>query len=249
VIFVDDRPGDPTPIVFVHGFSLDHRMWNAQLPAFPQRRIVRYDLRGFGRSALPTPGATYSHADDLAALLDRLQIAEADVVGLSLGGAIAIDMALLHPTRVRRLVTIGSVMAGWQWNPGAGPDFTPWRIGKTEGIEAARALWLRDPLFASVSGQARDDLFTMVRAYSGWHWANDNPTRIESPQAVDRLREVRAPTLAIVGELDLPDFHLIGRRVAAEIPGAQYVVIPGAGHMTPMEAPAAVNAALVDFLR
>ncbi len=244
-LHVLDSGGEGVPLVMIHGFSLDLRMWDPQLPALAGRRVIRYDLRGFGRSSLPTPGETYAHADDLIALLDRLDVGRADLVGLSLGGAIAIDTAMLYPERVRRLVLIDSALAGYPWTAGDGPDFATWEIGKQQGIAAARARWMNDPLFTpEVAARVRN----MVDDYSGWHWANDNPTRVNQPTANDRLADVRAPALVMVGEKDLPDFHRIARRCTAEMPDARLMIVPGAGHLASLEAPDVVNAALVDFL-
>ena len=102
-------------VVLIHGGNTDRRMWDAEFDGFSQRfRVVRYDVRGFGRSrgrAVP-----YASHEDLKALLDSLGVARADLVGLSLGGRIAIDFALQHPDRVRRLVLAGPGLSGFPWS-------------------------------------------------------------------------------------------------------------------------------------
>ncbi|HEX5163933.1 MAG TPA: alpha/beta fold hydrolase, partial [Thermomicrobiales bacterium] len=107
-------PPDAPAVVLVHGFSLDTRMWAGQVGPLSERyRVVRYDLRGFGRSAIPEAGVHYQHHDDLRALLDQLGIERATVVGLSLGGAVTLDFALHHPQRLTGLVLADAVVPGF----------------------------------------------------------------------------------------------------------------------------------------
>jgi pimeloyl-ACP methyl ester carboxylesterase len=238
--------GTGDPVVLVHGFSLDRRMWAPEAAALARtRRVVSYDLRGFGASTVPR--GPYSHVGDLLALFDALALGPVDLVGLSLGGAIAIDCALTHPERVRRVAVIDSTLGGWQWSPGGGPDFTPWKIGRTDGLVAARTAWMANPMFApTLAGAGAERLRALIGEYSGWHWLNDDPVRRPVPPAVERLGEIRAPLLALVGEHDLPDFHTIGRRLESEA-GAKLQVIRGAGHMATFDAPEACLAALTAF--
>jgi pimeloyl-ACP methyl ester carboxylesterase len=106
--------GAGPPVVFLHGFSLDRRMWAAQVDAFATRcRIVRYDLRGFGQSG-PATGEPYANVDDLATLLDHLAIERAHIVGQSMGGGVAVDFALTHPARTRTLVAVDAAVNGWR---------------------------------------------------------------------------------------------------------------------------------------
>ena len=104
--------GSGAPLVLIHGFTLDMRMWDDQFTPFAERyRVVRYDVRGFGKSAVPA-GAPYTNADDLAALLDYLDISSAAIVGLSMGGGIAIDFALAYPAMTRALIPVDSSPEG-----------------------------------------------------------------------------------------------------------------------------------------
>jgi pimeloyl-ACP methyl ester carboxylesterase len=106
--------GSGAALAFVHGFSLDTRMWDDQFEAFAERyRVVRYDARGFGKSALPG-SEKYMHAADLKALLEQLGIDRASVVGLSMGGGIAIDFALTYPEATRALVLVDSTLGGFR---------------------------------------------------------------------------------------------------------------------------------------
>ena len=244
--------GEGPPLVLIHGFSLDSRMWDAQFAAFArERRVVRYDLRGFGRSALPGT-EPFGHHEDLNALLAYLGIRQADVLGLSLGGMVAIDFALAYPDTARSLVPVDALFSGYRfsqdWDERTG---LVWELAREFGVEAAKASWLDHPLFAPLAErpEAAACVRRMVGEYSGWHVINDNPARSPRPPAAERLRDLAMPLLVIVGERDLPDFQRMAEMLATEAPLARRVVIPGAGHMASMEDPAAFNRLLLDFLR
>ena len=244
--------GSGDPVVLVHAFTLDTRMWNEQFDLLARDfRVIRYDARGFGKSAAPKPGEPYSNAEDLAALLNHLDARKPHVVGLSMGGRFALDYAVTYPDGLRSLVVIDGVIGGWQWSREWLAAYAPVvEAGRRRDVAQAKSLWLGLPLFAPARAQpavgAR--LKQMVDDYSGWHFVNQNPERAISPPAVGRLGAVRAPTLVLVGERDLPDFHRMSERLERDIPGARRATIGGAGHMANMEAPDAVNKALGGFL-
>lgn len=244
--------GSGEPVVLVHAFTLDTRMWDDQFDVLARDfRVIRYDARGFGKSAPPTPGEPFSNAEDLAALLDRLDARKAHVVGLSMGGRFALDYAVTYPDGLRSLVVIDGVIGGWQWSREWLAAYAPIvEAGRRRDVAQAKSLWLGLPLFAPAREQppvgAR--LKQMVDDYSGWHFVNQNPERPVAPPAAGRLGAIRAPTLVIVGERDLPDFQRMAERLEREIPGARRATIAGAGHMANMEAPEPVNQALGGFL-
>ena len=244
--------GSGDPVVLVHAFTLDTRMWNDQFEVLARDfRVIRYDARGFGKSAAPKPGEPYSNAEDLAALLDHLDARKAHVVGLSMGGRFALDYAVTSPDGLRSLVVIDGVIGGWQWSREWIAAYAPIvAAGRRQDVAQAKSLWLGLPLFAPARAQPEVDarLKRMVDDYSGWHFVNQNPERPVSPPALGRLGAIRAPTLVLVGERDLPDFHRMSERLERDIPGARRATIAGAGHMANMEAPDAVNKALGSFL-
>ena len=244
--------GDGPGVVFVHGFTLDQRMWDDQVPAFAEKyRVVRYDLRGFGASARPEAGQAYTHADDLHALLTHLGIDQAAVVGLSLGGWVAHEFALTYPDSVRALVLVDSALRGHQWSPECAPILdTIYRLGGEGRLAEAKAGWLGAPIFACSrrTPQVTASLAQMVETYSGWHLENQDPHPPLDPPAKDRLHAIAAPTLVIVGAEDLSDFHAIADLLATNIPNARKFVLPAAGHMANMDAPEAFNSAVMAFL-
>lgn len=240
------------PLVMIPGFTLDTRMWDDQAAALRASfTVIRYDLPGAGRS--PPPDAPYSYEDDLAGLLDHLGVGRAHVMGLSLGGAIAIDFALAYPARVRSLIAVAtSAVGGYPWPP----EIDQWFIGigkaaRDGNMALARELWLATAWFAPAMRLPRvaERLRRIALDYSGWHFANRNPVRRPAPPANERLCDIATPTLLVTGGLDTPSYNLpLAERLAAEIPGARHMVFADAGHMTNMEAAAPFNAAVLDFL-
>lgn len=235
------------PVVFLHGFSLDRRLWADQTAALAGAfQTIAYDLRGFGGASLPD--GPFRHADDLLALLDQLQIERAHLVGLSLGGGLALDFCLAHPGRVRTLTLVDATLGGFTWAKDWGE---PTRAARAQGVAAARAVWLADELFAPALAQpaAAARLRQMVADYSGWHWLNRSPELPPAGEpALNRLGEIRAPALVIAGELDTVEFRQIADLLARAIPGARRASLAGVGHLPNLEAPERFNALLREFL-
>jgi 3-oxoadipate enol-lactonase len=244
--------GSGEPVVLVHAFTLDTRMWDDQFEVLARDfRVIRYDARGFGKSPPPKPGEPYSNADDLAALLDRLDARKAHVVGLSMGGRFALDYAVTYPDGLRSLVVIDGVIGGWQWSREWVAAYAPIvDAGRKRDLAQAKSLWLGHPLFAPARAKPEVGarLKQMVDDYSGWHFVNQNPERAVAPPAVGRLGAIRAPTLVLVGDRDLPDFQRMAERLERDIPGARRATVAGAGHMANMESPETVNKSLAEFL-
>jgi 3-oxoadipate enol-lactonase len=243
--------GTGQAVVLIHGLGLDASMWEAQWRVLAQEfRAIRYDIRGFGSSTLPT--GPYSHSDDLLALLDFLDARPAHVVGLSMGGRVALQIALEHPDAVRSLTLIDPALDGFSWSDGWIRQMKAIQVmAGNGGLETARQLWLAHELFAPArrDPQLAAELTAMVEGYSAWHWCNSDPVRRASSPAIRELARVSHRTLVLVGEHDLADFQAIARHLAADIPHAILRTIAGAGHMANMEAPDAVNNLLLAHLR
>jgi len=242
--------GSGIPVVLIHGLCLNLRMWDAQLDALAQRfRVIRYDVRGFGKSSVPDK--PFRHADDLRALSDYLDAPAAHVVGLSMGGRIALHYALLYPEGIRSLVLVDSALDGFDWHDSWNTSLDAIEArGRRDGAEAANRMWLNHELFTATRERPECSaaLAEILRYDSGWIWLNASLARGIHPPARTRLAEIRVPTLVIVGERDLPDFHAIADILAAGIPNATKVEIPRVGHMSNMEDPAAFNYLLMEFL-
>jgi pimeloyl-ACP methyl ester carboxylesterase len=238
-------------LVFVPGFTLDTRMWDAQFETFARDyRVVRYDLPGAGRS--DPPSRPYAFHDDLRALLDHLAIPDAHVVGLSLGGSIAVEFALAYPERTRSLVGVDvSGLPGYPWPPELQAFFAELDVLGRDDVVAAKDRWFASAWFtpAMRKPEAAAALHAIAADYSGWHFRNRNPVRRLKPPPGERLAEIAAPTLVLVGLLDLDFYNLpLAAHLAASIHGARKVELEGVGHLPNMEDPARFNHALQTFV-
>ena len=243
-----EASGSGEPVVLIHAFSVDRRMWAPQIAALEGRfQVIRYDLRGHGNSAAPS--APYAPHDDLRSVLDALGIARTTLVGLSAGSTLAIDFAIAYPARVARLVLASPGLNGYvpslplTWTQ---PVFQAAGKGDAEG--AAR-LWTDTPIMAMRSdlggaGTVKELVMSNVRLWT----YRTNPAQPLTPPANARLSEITNPTLVILGGEDLPHIKEIASLLVKGISGARLVTIPGAGHMVNLDARDAFNAALVAFL-
>ena|SRR5579859_1895022 len=242
---------DGQPLVLIHGFGLDLRMWDDQFTALARRfQVIRYDVRGFGKPTLPTHGP-YTHANDLKGLLAHLALSQAHIIGLSMGGVIAISFALTYPNMVRSLILADTALNGYQFSQVWTAQWD--RIAaeaRSHGPKGANQLLLGHPLFAAARENAAvaSRLTQIINDYSGWHWINnDEHSESELPDQ-HRLNLITVPTLIIVGQRDLPDFQAIAALLQERIPRASTVQLAQVGHMANMEAPVQFNDLVETFL-
>ncbi|MBJ7594755.1 MAG: alpha/beta hydrolase [Candidatus Dormibacteraeota bacterium] len=239
-----ESSGEGPPIVLVHGFALTRDMWDDVVPGLAaHHQVVRYDCRGFGDSAAFDASVSYSHGDDLIALCDGLGITRTALVGLSFGGQVALLTAIAAPERVSALILVDAVLDEVPWDPAsqAGSEAVIART-RTEGPQGGRAAWLDHPLFGPANERPvlAQRLAAMVATYPGHHWMGADCARPVNPHAVDMLDRVTVPTTVVIGERDVPCFITMSDILARDVKDARLVRIPGAGHMTPMEAPEAL---------
>lgn len=243
--------GQGEPVVFIHGFSLDHRMWQGQMEFAKQYRVVRYDVRGHGRSVAEPPWTAGDQVADLLALLDHLKIQRAHLVGLSMGGGIAVNFALAHPERVKSLVLVAPGIEGFFFSPESIHRwFALLEICRAQGAETCREKMLDDPVFDGVRRQP--EVFAEIK-----NILEDFPTKTLTnpytppapPTPLERLPEIHAPTLVMMGALDQADLRAIADIAAQRIPGARKKVFENAGHLLNLEQPAEFNTALEAFLK
>ena len=246
-----EQAGSGVPLILLHGLGLNLHMWDEQFASFAAHyRVIRYDLRGFGLSLPSTPDA-FSHTEDLKDLLDYFNIERAHVLGLSLGGRVALDFSLMYPNALDRLVLVDPALGGHRFSEDWLGLMAPiLQHGKNGDIAAAKRLWLAHPLFAPVRAQAQSrQRFEKIAANDpGWHWLNQGFEQSLSQSAAKRLQEVNAPTLVVVGEHDLPDFHVIAELLNKNLPHVQKIDLMDAGHMANMEAPEQFNEIVLKFL-
>ncbi len=237
--------GDGPVVVLSGSLGSDLRMWDPQVPALVAAgyRVVRYDHRGHGGSPAPAGPYTLAElAEDLLALLDKLGVARASLVGLSLGGMVGMWLAEHAPARLDRLVlccTSASLGPAEMWRDRAKAA----RESGMDGLaDAAMTRWVT-PGFLDTSW-----LRDMVASQPPEGYASCC-TAIETMSIEDDLSRVATPTLVIAGEEDpaTPPDH--GRRIASAIPNARLVVVPGAAHLGNVERPAEFTGLILDHLR
>lgn len=245
--------GEGTPVVLVHGFPLNHTMWNEQLAGLSDvARLIAPDLRGFGLSTV-TPGTVTMEqfADDLAAMLDGLGVREPVVLcGLSMGGYIAWQFVRKYQERLAGLILCDTRAAPDSPEAAAGRLKTADQVLRLGPKPLADAMEPR--LFAPGTVSSKPDVLAAVRQMI----LSTNPEGIaaaqrgmaERPDATPLLATIRVPTLLICGSEDKITPAAEMQAVAGQIAGATYAEIDGAGHMSPMEEPDVVNEAMRKFL-
>ncbi|MGY8677186.1 alpha/beta hydrolase [Bradyrhizobium sp. UFLA05-153] len=246
--------GGGTAIVFLHANVCDRRMWRDQLNGLgATHKAVAYDRRGFGE--------TQAELEDFSALADLVAVLDATadgkravLVGCSLGGRVALDATLRHPSRVGALVLIAPNVAGAP-DPVYPPEIDKLmaqsrRIeasGDLDRLNAMKArLWLDGPLAPEgrVAGPARDLLLDMNGiALRSAPFGSD----IDIQPFFHRLSEVAVPTLVIWGDLDFPYVQERCRHVAATVPDAEGREMPGVAHLPSLERPEEITALIAEF--
>ena len=253
-----ERTGDGPAVVLLHGFAVDRRMWDDQVDVLSERHsVIAYDLRGFGRSSIPV--GPYAHAKDLAVLLDHVCVEQANLIGSSMGGRVAIDFGIIFPERTLGIVSVAGMPGGFVFSRrrrsgpatrsaaqrpdesgrdtpslrGGAPRPGPSPLQKTLGrLTPERAAWLKG----------------IVADYSRWHRKNDDPRTEVQPPAIEQLGAIAAPVLVAVGEEDQEDFHRAAETLAIGIGRSRRLELQGCGHLPNIEDPAAFNKAVLEFL-
>jgi len=253
--------GTGEPIVLIHGSFGDRRHWDFQFQEFSKKyKVLRYDVRGYGKSALPNPDNTYSDSEDLKALLDFLGINKVHICGLSMGSVIAVDFALSYPDKCSSLILIGPRVAGdgsAEYRT-ANADSVSACISKAVAIvknkgvkEGTDSLWTgNNPLSkAIVSAKTRKALLKMGYEYSWWRYLYTNKREQVFPMAIEKINEMRIPALIVTAEYDLALCKNVADIIAKKIPGAKLVSIKGAGHIMNMDKPREFNKVIFKFIR
>lgn len=254
-----EEQGSGEPLVFVHGHSLDRRMWREQVARFADRyRVIVYDARGYGRSSAQREGFLFTHADDLVALLDGLGIERAHVVGLSMGGFITGDLLAMYP---RRLLSATLSSGHIRSTPSVNEPMTDAEYAaKEEAIAALRKQGVRRMKRAwharlmDTGGAQRErmrrPLWRMIRRWTAWQPLHHEVHCYYAREAMRVLAERRpaVPTLFLEG-------HEPGKARPGEptmmryLPDSRLTVIADCGHMLNMERPGEYGDALEAFLR
>jgi pimeloyl-ACP methyl ester carboxylesterase len=251
MFYVEMGSGDP--LVLIMGMGGDHLAWGFQIPSLAERyRVIAFDNRGVGQTDAPDhPYTAQMMAEDTRGLMDALGIEQARVVGVSMGGMIAQELALRHPDRVRAL-HLGCTLAR--------PDAylralnASWRSVRTQVDPATAYRVIGSWLFAAVTYNERPEFVEMIIQNA---LANPYPQpltgfvhqseAVATHDTLDRLADIRCPTLVSVAEEDILVPPRFARQLAAGVPGARLELVLGAGHVYFWERPEVFNALCLDF--
>lgn len=232
--------GEGPAVALVHEGICDSRMWDDQWERWSAwYQLLRVDLRGFGRS--PLGAEPYSNARDVIGALEQHGIEDAAVLGVSLGGRVAMEVALARPDLVRALVLVAPGFPGHEWSEELraswGEEEAAFEAGDLDGaVEVSLRTWVDgprrrpedvDPEVRARVGEMQRQAYELQR-----DWIDEELLVPDLPQ---RLGELDVPTLVLVGEEDQPDMQAIVERLAREIPGAGRATIPATAHVPSME--------------
>ena len=251
-----ERAGQGSPVVLLHEGIGDSRMWEPQWAAYAKRfHVVRFDMRGFGQS--PPAVGSFSLSGDLVELLDSLELGPAALIGMSLGGSVAMETTIARPDLVSRLVLVGSGLRGFEMNDEtkAGWDEEEAALERgddDEAVEINLRMWVDGPLRSpdEVDPELRRKVGEMQRrAIEIWREAGEEGNHEALVEDWgDRLGEISVPTLVLVGELDRPEMREIAERLEAEIPNSRRETISGTAHVPNMERPEEFDRLVLEFL-
>jgi pimeloyl-ACP methyl ester carboxylesterase len=251
-----ETAGQGVPLVMVHAGVADSRQWNNEFTFFGRNyQVVRYDMRGYGKNE-PVDGE-FSHMDDLVAVLSALGLHDPVVLmGCSMGGGLAMDFALTHPSRVRALIMVGSGPSGLELDVPSSPKFADvekaFEAGDLDLVsEIETQIWFdgtgRTP--EQVNQAMRKLVYEMNRQALA-HEVKQLGKRLPNAQipAFDRLNDLQIPVLVIVGAHDTPYILAAADYMVEKIPSARKVIIEDAAHLPNMDQPEKFQAIVTNFL-
>jgi 3-oxoadipate enol-lactonase len=245
--------GEGHPLVLIHGGLVHSGLWDEQLDAFAEHfMVVRYDARGYGRSGLP-PEPHY-HYRDLRDLLRFLGIGSAHLIGLSMGGGVALELALEHPEMASSLVLVGAGIEGYPYSDETARKLEEIeaayeRGDKERAVELSLRAWTDGP--RRTPEQTDPSARERVRRMTAHNFALpeiEAEERSLGVSVLSRLAEVRVPTLVVSGEEDVGEILEIGDLLAGGIENAEKAYIPDSAHHLPLEKPAEFNRMVLEFL-
>jgi len=246
-IYYQECGTGPEAVIFIHDGIAHSAVWDDVWGTFCKRfHTIRYDRRGYGR----TPAATtwYTETEDLATLLQSRKVRHAILVGSSHGGELSIDFTLQYPALVRQLVLVGAVVSGLPYTD----HFLNRGMSNSQPFEkndvaGGLANWAKDKyLLARGHDAAKKRLLDLLVANPQDMTHADYARPIQP--ALQRLKEIRVPTLILAGDADIPDVHAHAGAIETGIPGSKRVVITDAGHLMYLEKPEEFSRVVITFI-
>ena len=249
LFWTEQGAGDP--VLLIMGLSFTHEMWFRTAPPLARHyRVILFDNRGMGRSDVPPGPYRMAHmASDAAAVLDAAGVESAHVIGASMGGMIAQELALNYPARVRSLLlgctSHGGILA--RWPRLALPRNTKWSTAVREERELA---WV-PILYSKNTPPERIEEDILIRTRCNWSYRGfmNQLAAILVWSSYRRLPRITVPTLVVHGDSDRLVPVANGRIVAARIPGAQFRLVPDAGHILTTDQPEICQELMLDFVQ
>ena len=247
--------GEGPALALVHEGICDSRMWDEQWERYAAAfRVLRLDLRGFGQTPLE-PGP-FAHARDVIETLERHGFGSTALIGVSLGGRVALEVALARPELVSALVLVAPGLPGHAWSDALRAQWAKEEAAFEGGdLDAAAEVsvqtWVDGPRRRpdQVDPALRARVAEMQRrAYDLQRDAAEDDEELLVEGLLERLGDVSVPTLVLVGQEDQPDMHAIAERLEREIPGARRATIPGTAHVPSMERPREFDELVLPFL-
>ncbi|HYU66113.1 MAG TPA: alpha/beta hydrolase [Jatrophihabitantaceae bacterium] len=242
VLWADDTGGPGEPVVLLHPGIADSTIWDGMLPALAaQYRVIRYDVRGYGRS--PEATTEYVLLDDLLAVLDHFELPHVALVGCSMGGGTSVDLALADPGRVAAMVLVCPGISGYPWpdEPELDAEFDA--LAQAGDLDGLAEVGLRIWVGAGADEAARALMRAAVRA-----WLNEEEFQRAGLPAFDRLGEIHAPTVIMVGDLDRPALISCNEEAVGRMPDARLVRVPGGDHLLALRHPGLVTDTVLGHL-
>ena len=245
--------GTGEPVLFMHGIGGNRRNWHDQIPAFANYfKTIAWDARGYGDSDDYEGSLDFqSYADDAVRVLDHFALAKINLVGLSMGGRIAMDFAARHADRLKTLVLCDTHKGFSGLSPEARAAFVtsrkePLMNGKEpKDIAGPVAKTLIGPNASQAAYEALVDSMSRLHKES---YIKSIEASVNMDVRTD-LGNIEVPTLVVVGSADRLTTVDMAKSIAADIAGAELSIIEGAGHLVNIEEPEQFNSIVVDFLR
>ncbi|MEA1981746.1 MAG: alpha/beta hydrolase [candidate division Zixibacteria bacterium] len=246
--YIPEHRSNKCPIIFLHGFTLDHRMWKPQAEYFKSNyHVIIPDTRGHGLSEVPETGYSRNRrVEDLIELINQLGIKKIHLVGLSQGGSTAIGFALEYQKMLKSLTLVDTGADGFS----AGPKISKIdKIAQTKGIEAARDRWIKTALmwYNDTQHDIKESVEKMMLEHSGAIWVDPMRGKYKTANDLENVHKIEIPTKIFVGEMD-KIFLPLAQQIHKRIEKSLLSIYQNVGHMLNLEAPTRFNEELEKFI-
>lgn len=244
--------GEGNPIVLIHGFGLDKRQWDLQTAALVKtnHRTITYDMRGFGKSDIPT--GTYSHEDDLKALLKHLKVEKVHLVGSSFGAVPAMRFAIKYPEKTRALTLLAPSLGSDVIDESSPFNRYEELAGKGNLRQLEKEMLTHKSMLSlQQHPKALVATSTMIKNYlqktGGWHFMHKDPSTVVKNTLIQQMNKISCATQILIGQEDYEFSKNVARIVFEHISNAQLHQIEKAGHLINLEHPQIVNEIIINF--